>query len=157
MKVVVIFVSVQLAWSLSAVEDRFLMKGLIDYFDDLGDNDVEVTPTAHVKGSVIESKEKSLKPAALLNAEGFNRGHHYWTRKRGRESTTLYPFTLYPIRRFSYSSISNAKGRTKRDNDQKTNQTQSENDKLEHPISPQNGSSPKFEGIERKVSFSSKL
>lgn len=89
MKIVcVIFVIICGKFSLASIQENFLMQNLLQYFDD--DNDYELVIDT---GSDLMKREISLDDilkSAKLHLDATNekkRPNHYWTRKRGRETT----------------------------------------------------------------------
>lgn len=91
-----VMLSAQVAWTLTPVEDRFLTKSLMNYFDDeSAEISVEADVSTQQKRAILEDSENDSKSAALLGSPEIKRANHYWTRKRGRETTTIYPYQLY--------------------------------------------------------------
>lgn len=113
---------VKFVWSLKAIEDKYLTNQIMDYFEDLlvplsaetiaeGINKRDAEATASLTDTNIGSLQAS---------KDLSRANHYWTRKRGRESTPGYPsdesqqFTLYPGRAFR-QVVTTSSGRKKRE------------------------------------------
>jgi len=91
-----VMLSAQVAWTLTPVEDRFLTKSLMNYFDDeSAEISIEADVSTQQKRAILEDSESDSKSAALVGSPEISRANHYWTRKRGRETTTIYPYQLY--------------------------------------------------------------
>ena len=87
---VVVIMTVQNVWTLSETEEKYFIEQLTDFFDE--DSIEIVTPN---KRNVETGEEENA--ALIAEAELTDRGHHYWTRKRGhdRETTVVYE-VVYP-------------------------------------------------------------
>lgn len=115
LKLLSVAITVQCVRTLTAIEDRFLTHELMDYFEeDSMDMSGEAPEAGLQKRHIGDSSAGEDKSAGVINSNLLTRANHYWTRKRGRESTTLYPYTLNPTRGYGYNSFYNIYGRKKR-------------------------------------------
>jgi hypothetical protein len=105
LKLSLMLLAVNSAWTLTAIEDRFLTNELMDYFED-DVIDISIEP-AHQKRHVADVSSGENMSAGLVNKNILSRANHYWTRKRGRESTTNNPYPMYPNTLYGYNPYNN--------------------------------------------------
>lgn len=115
-----VILTVHSVLSLHSIEDKFLTKELIRFFDDVSvDISDEIIAAAISKrGVAVEIEDKRF--ASLFAPINLTRANHYWTRKRGRDKETtsgiaweVY-YTLYPTKALK-NSITVNEARKKRE------------------------------------------
>lgn len=103
-KIISVILSAQIAWALTPTEDKFLSSEVLDYFDEISmDGSGEIVTSGFQKREASEVSNEDKQYAFLFAPMNLTRANHYWTRKRGRERTTLPPYyyyyNYYPTRR----------------------------------------------------------
>lgn len=113
-KIFSVILSLQIVWTLTAIEDKFLTHQLMEYFDEeSAEMNGEVIAASNQKRAAAQSSSGEERFASLFSPVNLtSRANHYWTRKRGRDSTippqTVWEiyYTLYPTQRSLSNFIS---------------------------------------------------
>lgn len=117
-KLLSVILSVQFVSTLHVIEDKFLTKQLMDIFDDVSVGADIVNSNISKREAVVDDASTMKRFAAFFAPINMTRANHYWTRKRGRETTPgksseVY-YTLYPTKALT-NSITNSQARKKRE------------------------------------------
>jgi hypothetical protein len=101
---------VQITESLTAVEKYFLGNIYVDSMD----INIEIELSSHPKRGAFQLSNGFAESAPILSPNTKSRYSHYWTRKRGPDTSTLYPFTLHATNEIPTDSHSSLNSRKKR-------------------------------------------
>ena len=112
-KLLSVLIPLQIVFALTAIEDKYLTNQLQEYFDeDYLEKNSEIIAVGNQKRSAESPVGPEESFASLLSSINLtSRANHYWTRKRGREQTTVSPtiweiyYTLYPTRKTSMNVV----------------------------------------------------
>ena len=112
-KLLPVLFPLQMIFGLTAIEDKYLTNQLREYFDeDYLEKKSEIIAVGNQKRSAEPSIDDDDKISSLLSSFNLtSRANHYWTRKRGRDQTTLPStiwdiyYTLYPTRKTSITVV----------------------------------------------------
>lgn len=108
-----VILTVQVVWTLTTIEEKYLTNQLMDYFEDESSETNSESIATNQKREAVATSSGEERFASLFSTYNLtDRANHYWTRKRGREKTTppqmvwdIY-YTLYPTRRWDSNIVS---------------------------------------------------
>lgn len=91
------------AFTMASVQESFLMQQLLPYFEDYNSEVVELSFDKKNNAEIVEFSDKI---DALQSSRDRRYANHYWTRKRGHETTTRNWYNPnYPYQYGQYTQV----------------------------------------------------